>query len=206
MCDYKNCSCFIEADEFSENRKLVFDIFEGKYVTQRKLEFKMEKFGRAFANLLKFEGGYTSDPNETFCGIDRKFHAEWNGWEWVDKEKLAGRTPKFCIEIQPFVATFYLVNFWTPLRCDEIQDEKIASYLFDFAVNSGHSDAIRAIQKVVATTVDGVIGQKTLAAINTRKPDLTEFRVQRVLHYLTCILKKPTNIRFALGWIRRALA
>ena len=44
---------------------------------------------------------------------------------------------------------------------------KISAATFDFGVNSGPSRAIKDLQQTIGTTPDGIIGPKTLQAVNT---------------------------------------
>ena len=169
----------------------------------------MAEFESALHRTLEHEGGYSNNPNdpggETYCGISRNAWPDWQGWELIDKEQTDSP------EMSLHVSNFYFDLFWKPLRCYELDRQEIASYLFDFAVNSGHVSAVRALQHALNScgarlVVDGKIGSATIAAANSTALSLTEFRVQRVLHYIQTIQDRPASYMFARGWIRRALA
>jgi len=182
----------------------------------------MAQFEIALAKTLKFEGGYSNNPNdaETFCGINRKFWPDWIGWGYVDHIKAGGYTPKpEDGQFKIFVADFYRLNFWTPIRGDEIESQEIANYLFDFAVNSGISDAVKALQWAINRTlytsevlkVDGALGDKTLDAFNEISEDYfsevaSHMRAYRLHHILKNVASGNIHLSFAKGLGERALA
>ena len=58
-----------------------------------------ESFKKALEHMLKFEGGYANDPNdsggETFRGVSRRNWPKWPGWPLIDRAKAEGcRTAK----------------------------------------------------------------------------------------------------------------
>ena len=68
-------------------------------------------FECAFKKVMKHEGGYSHDPDdhgaETYMGISRRYHPDWNGWIYIDdvKERSTFRlSPKI---LQDLVRIFY---------------------------------------------------------------------------------------------------
>lgn len=64
-------------------------------------------------------------------------------------------------------------EYWNLVKGDSIHSQPIAEQLADHAINEGPADAIRMVQGILkddfgidTVAVDGVIGTKTLAAIN----------------------------------------
>lgn len=57
-------------------------------------------------------------------------------------------------------------NFWNACKADKIQDQSVANMLVDFAYNSGVKRAATYLQLTLGITADGIIGNKTLFAIN----------------------------------------
>lgn len=57
-------------------------------------------------------------------------------------------------------------NYWNACKADKIQDQSVANMLVDFAYNSGVSRAVTYLQLTLGITADGIIGNKTLFAIN----------------------------------------
>ncbi|MDR1308836.1 MAG: hypothetical protein LBL95_02880 [Deltaproteobacteria bacterium] len=83
-------------------------------------------FEDVYKKTEKFEGGYVNDPQdkggETFRGISRKAHPDWEGWPLIDAAKeLVGDTPRAIDrhfendqEMAAMVSRFYRVNYWQP--------------------------------------------------------------------------------------------
>ena len=63
-------------------------------------------------------------------------------------------------------ADFYYRDWWTPMRCREINDDKVAQKYLDTCVNMGISGGTRVLQRALCSighrvTVDGKIGPQT---------------------------------------------
>lgn len=183
----------------------------------------MSKFERCLEKVLQFEGRYSNDPKdpggETYCGIARAKHPNWEGWKGIDAFKKLYKRPPYDEYHQDFtnlVKAFYLKNFWEPLRCEEIESEGVVCVLFDTAVNCGVDRAVRLLQQTLnessnkllqgsgLLTIDGKIGNISLARLNFLAKEgvdiTTHFTVKRIRFYLG--INNPTFIR---GWIHRAL-
>lgn len=87
----------------------------------------------------------------------------------------------------------------------KIQNDAVRFALIDFAINSGPVTAIRALQKAVGVTVDGVIGRDTLDTINHFEVvSLLRLVVSQRLRYLgRLITNDPRQSAFAAGWLNR---
>ena len=151
-----------------------------------------------------------NDPKDaggmTFCGISRKAWPDWIGWGRIDGYISNGAEPIVDGIIKIWVVDFYSGNFWIPLGAERIESQEVANWLFDFAVNSGITNAVKALQGIVKVKQDGIIGKATLTAVNSTQIDKRKLQEARLMHYMACIADDPELIRFALGWIRRALA
>lgn len=181
----------------------------------------MANFEVALKRTLSFEGSYSNNPNdkggETYCGISRKAWPKWDGWEYIDRLNKDGLSiDKAEPALVQSVRQFYHFNFWLPLRADEIESQEIANYLFDFAVNSGIGDAVKALQKAnnrwfpdSPIGVDGIIGHDTITAlfVYTDSPHafLDTFKLYRLHHILKNIGNDKIHPSFAKGLADRAL-
>lgn len=168
--------------------------------------------------LESIEGGYVHDPldrgGETLNGIARKFHPNWEGWAIVDAIKAKGScdTKQLALKLanephlQSLVGAFYKKNFWDKMRLDEIKSQVVANNLYLFGVNAGTRRAVKFAQQIVGTRTDGVLGAKTLAAINAT--DEAHFKktfdALEVTYYKGIVTKNPSQERFIKGWLRRA--
>lgn len=164
----------------------------------------MADFEKAYEKTLAKEGGYVLHAvakdrgGQTYAGISRRAHPRWPGWIVIDR----GQEPE-----ADLVRHFYRLNYWQPIRGDDIARQEIADSLFDFAVNAGIKTAVKLAQIVVGTTPDGVIGPKTLQAINGLQVDYfrASFALAKIKRYDGIVEKDRTQVKFFRGWVRRAL-
>ena len=156
----------------------------------------MAEFGISFGKTCRNEGGHTLEPHETWMGIDRVEEPEWHGWAIVDSMKKKDDFPH-CLSLNPellqSVRDFFRTNFWQPIKGDEITDQGVADKLYDAGVNMGTGTAIRLMQESLGLEADGIIGPKTIAAINGAPSSdvLSKFREARISHYEKLIENHP---------------
>lgn len=98
----------------------------------------------------------------------------------------------------------YKDMFWDRWRADDIRDQSVANMLVDFTWHSG-ANGIKIPQRVLGVKADGVVGPRTLAAVNTADPsDLFDRLKTARLDYLDGIIRSnPSQARFRLGWHNR---
>lgn len=146
-------------------------------------------FDDAFDRLIGNEGGYTNNPadpgGETNWGIAKRSYPN------VDIANLTKDDAK----------AIYLRDFWNIIGD---ADPAIKFQVFDFAVNSGISTAIRKLQAAVGVADDGHWGEvSALALASQDKNDvLMKFIAQR-LRFWTSL---STWATFGKGWANRAAA
>lgn len=168
----------------------------------------MADFAPAYEQMLINEGGYVLHEVEgdrggmTYAGIARKFNPDWEGWPYIDR----GETPP-----TQMVRAWYHANYWLPIAGDSIINQGIASSIFNFAVNSSAPGrpavAIKLAQIVVGATPDGVMGPRTVAALNTYPPDKfgPVYTLAKIARYRDIVMRDRSQAKFLLGWINRAL-
>ena len=129
----------------------------------------MANFEQAYDKMMEDEGGYVLHEvkgdrgGQTYAGIARKMHPNWEGWQHIDYQE----TPP-----TQLVRDFYKTNFWDKIKGDDLTHDVIASSIFNFAVNAGVPVSIKLAQICVKTAPDGVIGAKTVSALNQANPEL----------------------------------
>jgi lysozyme family protein len=164
----------------------------------------MAEFSPALEKMLANEGGYVLHKNEhdrggwTYAGIARNIWSNWDGWKDLDsgfEQSAASKVP-----------LFYKREFWTPIRGDLINDQHVAESIFDFAVNAGFKVASKLAQLCVGVDQDGIIGPKTINAINAIDPALfhMQFTLAKIARYLEICRNDKSQITFFYGWIKRA--
>jgi len=152
-------------------------------------------FEKAIERVLTHEGGYVNDPRdnggETNWGITIAV-ARANGYQ--GSMRTMSRVQAKAI---------YRKQYWDAVKADQLPFI-IAYQLFDAAVNHGVRRAVMLMQQCVGTTQDGVIGGKTIQAINTRNPQQLAllFNAVRLEFYAGL----GDFAHFGKGWTRRVAA
>ena len=95
--------------------------------------------------------------------------------------------------------------FWDKWKADEIKNQSIAQLLVDWAWTSGAAYGIKYPQQVLGVKVDGIVGQKTIAAINDYpdKKELFKKLWNRRKKHFEDIAKSPSKAKFLKGWLNR---
>lgn len=148
----------------------------------------------ALEALLVREGGYVNDPNdaggETKYGISKRSYPN---------EDIKNLTPERAKAI--YTRDFYNAPGFHKLPLEYSEP------VFDLGVHSGPAQAVRIMQRTVRAKADGALGPATVAAVTSRPA--AEFRrrfaVERLLFYLSTILARPTNLKYARNWFGRAM-
>lgn len=155
-------------------------------------------FLKAYDKVIELEGGYTLHKNqtetaETYAGIYRKAHPTWSGWEYIDK----GFTPPTSL-----VREFYYEKFY---KVYEELDPNVAFTMFESSVNMG-ATAVKLAQRVLKIADDGVVGAKTIQALNGVDPQqfLYAFAIAKISYY-NHLAQKEQYKPYLRGWINRAL-
>lgn len=94
-------------------------------------------------------------------------------------------------------------NYWNACKADKIQDQSVANMLVDFAYNSGVKRAATYLQLTLGITADGIIGNKTLFAINKSNGKRLFKRFKKTREDYLKSIAKGTQKDFLNGWLRR---
>ena len=156
--------------------------------------------------ILKWEGGFVDDPLDlggaTNKGVTlstwRQVGYDKTGDGIIDVQDLKLLTDKEVIEkvLKP--------HYWDRWKGDKIKSQSVANILVDWVWASG-AYGIRIPQRMLGVKVDGIVGSKTLAAVNARNSkDLFQELKQERHDYISRIVKsRPQNKRFEGGWRNR---
>ena len=96
-------------------------------------------------------------------------------------------------------------NFWDKWKADQIKNQKIAEFLVDWLWNSGKWGIIKP-QQLLGVTADGIVGAKTLAAVNNypNQRKLFESLKNARKAYIDKVIKNdPSQIVNKKGWLNR---
>jgi len=156
--------------------------------------------------LLEEEGGFSNHPSDTggatMYGVTQ---ATYNGWR-----KAIKASPQAVSKITKEEAfRLYKSMYWDEAGCDKLP-WPVNYMVFDAAVNSGPSRGSKWLQEALHVTQDGKLGPKTLKALNdvlSNEPGVLIFRIidARLQFLVSLIKRKPSQLAFLNGWMRRLL-
>lgn len=156
--------------------------------------------------ILKWEGGFVNDPLDkggaTNMGVTigtwRSVGYDKDGDGDIDVDDLHLLDTKDVIErvLRP--------HYWNRWRADEIKNQSVANILVDWVWASG-AHGIRRPQRILGVTADGIVGPKTIAAVNSMDPMELHFRIKndRIKFIDEICEKNPSQERFRRGWLNR---
>jgi lysozyme family protein len=179
----------------------------------------MSSFVLAIPIVLQHEGVNSFDPHDrggpTHYGISLRFlktldELEDTGFSVgdinhdgvIDEKDIQDLGCKDAIAL-------YQHYWWQPYGYERIENQTLATKVFDLTVNMGSKASHRCLQRAVraASSVclreDGIFGAQTLAAVNSLDAALllVAYRSEAAGYYRS--LQQP---RFEAGWLNRAYA
>jgi lysozyme family protein len=158
----------------------------------------MIDFDKAFARLIKHEGEFTDSPKDP---------GNWTGGK-VGRGELKGT--KFGIAANTYghldiknltleqAKEIYREDFWDILGKAH---PAIKFQLFDAAVNHGHGNAIRILQRAVGVADDGIWGPRSQAALEAM--DHNDVLLRFVSYRLKFWASLSIFDTYGRGWTRR---
>lgn len=148
--------------------------------------------------ILEREGGYVNSPADrggaTNYGITQRVYREWKGDPGADVKALT----------KSEASQIYFEHYWQPSKA-ALLPESIRDIHFDAAVNHGVGRANKLLQAAAGVDQDGVIGNKTLEAVNEMDDRLLKCRyvAARYAFYGQIISRDKSQLVFIAGWMRR---
>lgn len=175
----------------------------------------MSSFEIAVKFVLKNEGGVSINKSDlggiTNFGISLRFlrgfglKYDFNKDGVVDEEEIKCLTEDQAKQI-------YLSEFWNVNNYTLINNQSVANYLFDTAVNVGSLMANKLVQRALKAwniyshlNEDGICGPQTIFEINKARDSLLpSLRSERSNYYRRIVEKNPSQEIFLKGWLSRA--
>jgi lysozyme family protein len=153
-------------------------------------------YARCLKTTLRYEGGYVNHPKDpggaTNKGVTQAVYDAWRVQHAQPKRSVRSITDEE-------VAAIYRRKYWDAVKGDDLP-VGVDMAVFDFAVNSGVSRAVKYLQQIVGVQADGVMGPKTLAAVKASKSDVAaELNANR----LAFMRRLSTWSTFGRGWSAR---
>lgn len=162
----------------------------------------MATLDQALPWVLRHEGGWSDDPDDpggatnkgiTLATAQRHGIATADDLRQITDEK---------------VAEIYRADYW---RFDGVDDQRVATKIFDLAVNVGLATAVHLVQDALNTlgaglAEDGRWGPKTEASVNAVEPGrfIQLLSYEAAEYYRAIVAHRPTSGKFLAGWLARA--
>ena len=167
----------------------------------------MSNFEPAYEYMIRHEVINYHAPGQVWYSnhpADKGGATAWGITEATAREY--GYTDSMDTMLEMDALKIYRRAFW---KFGGIENQRVASKLFDAAVNMGVRRAVKMAQQAAGfddADIDGFIGPKTETAINMYKPDyfLAEFIGRLERRYRHIVDKDPSQAVFLKGWLRRA--
>ena len=155
-----------------------------------------ENWDDSFAAVLKHEGGYVNNPRDpggrTNLGVTQR---AWEAYlnRDVTETEMRALTPDI-------VKPFYKAMYWDKIKGDQLP-AGVDYATYDLAVNSGARRAAKYLQEIAGVFADGIIGPKSIDAIEALDPEQT---VEVLCDMRLNFLKRLTTFdTFGKGWSAR---
>lgn len=148
--------------------------------------------------ILKWEGGYAGNADGMTCTM--------KGVTLATFRKYYGNK-KTCSDLKKITDdqwdSIFINGYWNKWLADNINNQSIANLLVDWVWTSGVY-GIKYPQQVLGVTADGIVGPKTLAAINddcNQKALFQRLWERRKKHFES--IAKNGKQQFLKGWLNR---
>lgn len=159
-----------------------------------------------FPFMIKWEGGYCNDPDD--AGGPTKYgvtlaDAKAAGFDKNGDGKVTAEDVKLLTKED--AKSNLKKKYWDKCKADDIKNQSIANIIVDWCYNSG-TGKIKNVQTIVGTKADGIVGHKTISAINsynTQKDLFNKIWNARKTFYYNIVKNKPSQKKFLKGWMNR---
>ena len=154
--------------------------------------------------ILKWEGGFVNDPLDKGGATNKGVTiAVWKS-QGYDKDGDGDIDVADLKLITIEDATNIMKkNYWDRWKADQIKSQAVANTLVDWVWGSGKWGIIIP-QRILGLKDDGIVGAKTLEAINNAKPEFLDKLYLARFNFLDGIVaSNPSQKRFIKGWKNR---
>jgi len=165
-------------------------------------DYNMADYKKLIPTVLKYEGGYAGNIDGKICTM--------KGVTLDTYRKYFGKA-KTCKELRGISNAeweyIFKEGFWNRWKADEINNQAIANLLVDWCWTSGIY-GIKYPQRILGVKDDGIVGVKTIAAVNNypNQKELFEKLWNRRKKHFEDIAKTHNRAKFLVGWLNRLSA
>ena len=159
-------------------------------------------FDKDLQFVLRWEGGYVNNPNDrggpTNKGVTQRVYDQYRVNKMLAKQSVKNIT-------LAEVSDIYKNQYWNKINGDKLSPS-VAAILFDGAVNSGPSRAIKFLQRALGLNDDGIFGpvtKQTLEEAEMRNIDALLTRLFEVREHFYKSIAVGSQRGFLKGWLNR---
>lgn len=151
--------------------------------------------------IIYWEGGYVNDPNDS--GGATKYGVTLNTWKAHGYDKNGdGRIDEKDVKMITESDAIHILKtkFWDKWKADQIKSQSIANLVVDWLYHSGNYGIIN-VQKLLGLKPDGIVGNITLEAVNSRNPRQL---FEQIHHAREDFLRNRSKFHiYGKGWLNR---
>lgn len=154
--------------------------------------------------ILQWEGGFVNDPDDlggaTNMGVTigtYEAYCRKKGYPRPTVERLKNLTKEEWHNI-------FKSLYWDRWKADSINNQAVANIIVDWVWASG-VHGIKRPQKLLGVAADGLVGPKTIAAINAADPRklFDAIKADRAKFIDEICKARPKNEKYRKGWMNR---
>lgn len=150
--------------------------------------------------ILVHEGGYVNHPDDpggaTNMGVIQRTYDAWRDRKGRPRQSVRNITKEEVVAI-------YKDQYWDKVWGDHLPNG-LDYTLYDFAINSGPTRAIKFLQRQLGVAEDGVLGNVTLAAVRG-KNDIEQLIIDINFARWAWLKRLRHFSTFGRGWTRRVM-
>lgn len=158
--------------------------------------------------IKSWEGGFVNDPDDaggaTNQGITLTTYRSWYEHEYGYPISSIDALSHLKSISDNEWHDIFKEQFWDRFQADKIVSQPVANILVDWLWASGPK-IIKRVQRLLGVDADGIVGPRTLAAINSTS-DLTLFvklKKDRAAYINEICRTRKANLKFRQGWLNR---
>lgn len=148
--------------------------------------------------------GFANDPDDrggaTMIGVTIGAYTEYCRRKGKSRPTVAQLKAMSYAEWLDILKTQY----WDRWKADEIRSQSVAEILVDWVWASGKY-GITIPQRMLGVAADGVVGPKTIEAVNRQVPAqfFARLMAERKAYIYRICARRPANNKFKRGWLNR---
>lgn len=154
--------------------------------------------------ILKWEGGFVNDPDDLGGATNKGITIGTFG----EYRKRKGLPPPTVQDIKNLSDKdwyeIFKTMYWDRWKADEIKSQSVADILVDWVWASG-VHGIKRPQRILGVSPDGIVGSKTIAALNAADPKklFDAIKADRAKFIDEICKARPKNEKYRRGWMNR---